>query len=326
MLKTILLSLPAAALGAMLATTPAPAAEDVTLGAGKRGGAHYAFGRAICRLLDRAVEGVACSLLPTPGGDAPDSFTNLVNLRNGTIEIGIARSDWQHYAVTGTGPVKHMAGDFATIRSLFSIHSQPFTLLARGDSGIGALGDLPGKRVNLGKPYSDDRASMELVMQAKGWRKKDFVLVEELPVDQQSLAFCHDRVQAVYYVVSHPDAAVRRLAKLCGARLVAVAGPAIDKLVAAHPYLSVIAIPGGLYANAPEPVKTFGATLTVVSSADVPEETVYRLVKGVFDNLKDLKKMHPALRELTPGRMSRDGLTAPLHPGAARFFREQGLM
>lgn len=326
MVKTILPSLPAAALGAMLAAAPASAAEDVTLGAGKRGGAHFAFGRTICRLIDRAVDDIACSLLPAPGGDAPDSFTNLVNLRNGTIEIGIARSDWQHYAVTGTGPVEHMAGDFATIRSLFSIHSQPFTLLARGDSGIAALADLAGKRVNLGKPYSDDRASMELVMDAMGWRKKDFVLVEELPADQQSLAFCHDRVQAVYYVVSHPDAAVERLASLCGARLVPVGGPEIETLVAARPYLSVVAIPGGLYPDSPAPVKTFGATLTVVSSTEVPEETVYRLVKGVFDNLKDLKKMHPALRVLTPGRMAKDGLTAPLHPGAARFFREQGLM
>lgn len=324
--KNPTLYLSVAALGLMLAAPSAHGAEDVTLGAGSRGGANYAFGRAICRLLDRAVEGITCSLSPASGGDAADSFTNLVNLRNGTIEIGIARSDWQHYAVTKTGPVKHMAGNFDTIRSLFSLHSQPFTLVARKDAGIAKLGDLKGKRVNLGKPYSNDRASMEMVLAAKAWSNKDFVLVEELPADQQSLAFCHDRVQAAYYVVSHPDPAVQRLAKLCDARLVPVTGPAIDKLLAANPYLAVTTIPGGIYTGSDEPVKTFGATLTVVSSTDVSEDVIYQVVKGVFDNLARLKKTHPALQNLTPGGMAKIGLTAPLHPGAARFFKEQGLM
>ncbi|MCG8560819.1 MAG: TAXI family TRAP transporter solute-binding subunit [Hyphomicrobiales bacterium] len=326
MLKTPLAYLSVAALGLTLAAAPARSAEEVTLGAGDRGGANYAFGRAICRLLDRAVEGITCSLSPASGGDAAASFATLVDLRNGSIEIGIARSDWQHYAVTKTGPVEHMAGSFDTIRSLFSLHSQPFTLVARKDAGIAELADLKGKRVNLGKPYSSDRASMEMVLAAQAWTARDFVLVEELPTDQQSLAFCHDRVQAAYYVVSHPDPDVARLAKLCDARLVPVAGPAIDKLVAATPYLAATTIPGGVYPGSSDPVKTFGATLTVVSSTDVSEDVVYRFVKGLFDNLERLKKTHPALRALTPGDMARTGLTAPLHAGAARFFREQGLM
>lgn len=314
------------AAGLMLAPPPAVAAEEVTIGTGSSGGPYYAFARQICKLINRKTDAVKCSVLATPKGDAAESFANLVNVRNGTVDVAMARSDWQHFAVTGTGPVKHLSENFQSLRSLFSIHSQPFTLVARRDSGIASVDDLKGKRINLGKPYSDDRTSMDLVLGAKALSKKDFVLVEELPADQQSLAFCHNRVQAIYYVVSHPNEAVRRVTSVCDGRLVNVAGPAIDKLVAGKPYLAHTTIPVSLYGGTGDPVKTFGAPVTLVSSTDVSADTVYALVKAIFENLGDMKKLHPALGGLDPARMSREGLTAPLHDGAERYFREQGLM
>lgn len=308
----------------MLSAGTSDAAEDIAVAAGAKGGPNYPFGRVICSFLK--TKDFNCSTLPTPAGDAPDSFANLTNLRNGAVELAIARSDWQYFALTGTGPAKYLNENFESLRSVFSIHSQPFTLLARRDSAIKSLDDLKGKRVNLGSPYSDERASLDLVLAAKNWTKKDFVLAEQLTTAEQSLAFCHDRVQAMHYTVSHPHPAIRKVTELCDAAIVDVSGPAIDKLVADKPYLAIATIPGGLYGGTSEPVKTFGTTVTVVSSSDVSEDLIYTVVKAIFEDLDGFKKKHPALHDLAPSRMIKDGITAPVHPGAMRYFRERGLM
>jgi len=311
---------------ALLYTAPVYAGEEIAIGAGEKGGAYYNFGRSICRLIGRKVEGLSCSMLPTLRGDAPDdSLANLVNVNNGAADFGLARSDWHHFAVTGTGPVKYVSGKLDGVRSLFSIHSQPITLVARRDSGIASLDDLKGKRVNIGRPYSDDRRSVELLLGAKKWTLKDFLLVDELSQADQRLAFCHNRVQAMFYIGSHPDDGISQTVKLCGATLVNISGTAIDSIVAAKPYLAHVTIAPGTYAGMTKPVKTFGSKITVVSSADVSDELVYTFVKAIFENLTYLKKSHSAFRNLDPARMVQDGLTAPFHRGAMRYYRETGL-
>ena len=309
-----------------LSTVPVHAADEIAIAAGERGGPYYNFGRSICRLVSRKAEGLSCSLLPLQRGDAPDdSLANLVNVNNGAADFGLARSDWHNFAVTGTGPAKYLGGKLEAVRSLFSIHIQPVALVTRRDAGIGSLDDLKGKRVNIGRPLSDDRRSVELVMGAKKWTLKDFLLTDELSQADRRLAFCHDRVQAMFYVGSHPNAAISQTVKLCDATLVSVSGAAIDKIVAAKPYLVHTTIEPGTYAGISEPIKTFGSTLTVVSSADVSEELVYAFVKAIFENLADLKKTHSAFRNLDPAQMVQIGLTAPYHIGAMRYFREKGL-
>ena len=301
--------------------TAASQAQDIVIGTGSTSGVYYPAGRAICRLVERNVEGLTCSAQPTAG-----SLANLSNLAGGAIEIGIAQSDWQYYAVTGTGPVEFMDTGFGNLRAVFSLHGEPFTVVARRDAAIETFDDLKGKRVNIGNPGSGQRATMEVVMAEKGWSKKDFLLAEELPADQQSLALCHDRVQAMVYTVGHPNPSVGQAAGLCDAILVNVTGAAIDKLVAENPFYAITTIPGGMYEGNPDSVTTFGVKATVVSSAEVDSELIYAVVKAVFDNLDVLRRMHPAFGVLDAEAMAREGLSAPLHEGAARYFREKGLM
>ena len=310
----------------LLAAGPGQAAEQIALVGGAEDGKYYELGEILCAVLNRKSETLDCAVMEMPAGDATDSFSNLVNVRDGAGEVGIARSDWQHFAVTGTGPVRFMSGDFDTIRSLFTIDTRPFTLIAKREAGIGGLDDLKGKRVNLGLPYTDGRTIMDLVMAAKDWTKEDFQQAEELAAAEQSLALCHGWVQAVAYDVGHPNGTVDQITRLCDAEIVPVSGPAVDKLLQEAPYLVGMAIPGGLYEGEGEPVPTFGTTITVFSSTDVPEQVAYDVVAAVFDNLEALKAIYPALRHLEPAQMVKDGLSAPLHDGAKRYFSEQGLM
>ena len=311
-------------LGMTRTALPGQATEDIAIGAGDKAGPHYLFGRGICRLLSREIDGMNCSLVPSPRGDAAESYSNLTNVRNGAADIGLARSDWHYFGVTGTGPLKHLDDRMDNVRSLFSMHSQTVTLVARGDAGITKADDLAGKRVNIGRAYTDDRKSVDLLLAAKKWTARDFSLAERLPRNEQTLAFCHDRIQAMFFTVSHPDAAIQQATEICGGVLVNLDDSAVDEILASHPYLGRTTLPKGTYPGMTEPVRTFGAAVTVVASADAPEELVYTIVKTIFENWSDLKKMHPALQALEPERMVRDGLTAPMHIGAVRYYREKG--
>ena len=304
-----------------LAAGPAQS-QEIVIGTGSKAGVYYQVGRAMCRLLNAEtdVHGLTCQALETAG-----SIFNLTNVRSGQLDLGVAQSDWQYHAVNGTDAFQG-AGPDSELRALFSVHGEPFTVVARLDSGIRVFDDLKGKRVNIGNPGSGQRATMEVVMAAMGWDKSVFSLANELPASQQSLALCHDRVQAMIYTVGHPNVSVGQATGLCNAIIVEVKGPAIDKLIDQNPFYAYAEVPGGIYPNNPDPVATFGVKATVVASARLDADRVYAVVKAVFDNLPKFKRMHPAFGDLEPAAMVKDGLSAPLHDGAQRYFAEQGLM
>ena len=128
------------------------------------------------------------------------------------------------------------------------------------------------------------------------------------------------------YVAGHPNKSIAKATDLCDAVIVKVEGPQIDQLVARNPYYSYMTIPGGIYKGNESPVRTFGVRATVVVAEDMDDDTAYAIVKAVFDNLDKFRRMYPAFGHLSPERMVKEGLTAPLHPGAARYYREIGLM
>jgi TRAP transporter TAXI family solute receptor len=313
-------------LSAGVGPTPPAFAADVLVGTGSTEEAHFAVGRAICRQLEKSAAGMSCEAFAIEGRDAAEPLAVLSAVRTGTIEIGIVTSDWQHHAVQGSGPVEFMDVSFDNLRSLFSLHGEPFTLVARRDSGIDKLDDLAGKRVNIGNPGSDQRAVMDLVMAAKGWTRKSFRLSDELSESEQSLALCHDRVQAMVSTVAHPDAALSKTIELCNAKVVEVTGPEIEGLMGAHPYFGATEVPPGHYAGMTAPARTFGVRVTVIASTDLDDELSYSVTQAVFDNLDAFKRTHPALGSLMPERMMKDGLAAPIHPGALRYFQERGMM
>jgi hypothetical protein len=311
---------------AALVTLPGPKAHAeetfFTIGTGGVAGVYYPTGGAICRLVNkqRKIYGIRCSVESTNG-----SIANIEGIRDGDLEIGVVQSDWQYHAYNGTNKFKDK-GPFKELRSLFSVHPEPFTVVARANSGIKTLDDLKGKRVNIGNPGSGQRGTMEVVMAAKGWTTADFSQASELTSTEQSEALCADKIDAMVFTVGHPSSSIQEATTACDSVIVEVSGPEIDKLVADNPYYRHAVIPGGMYKNNPEDVKTFGVGATVVSSTRTSPEIVYAVVKSVFDNLDQFKKLHPALANLKREEMIKDGLSAPLHDGAVKYYKEAGLM
>ena len=307
---------------ATMADTPKIAGEFVTIGTGGVTGVYYPTGGSICRLVNKGKKehGVRCSVESTGG-----SVYNINTIRAGELDMGVAQSDWQYHAYNGSSKFKSK-GAFKELRSIFSVHSEPFTVLARADSGITNLDDLQGKRVNIGNPGSGQRGTMEVLMKAKGWDKSSFKLASELKASEQSKALCDNKIDAMVYVVGFPNGSIKEATTTCESKLVNITGPAVDKLVSQNDYYKTATIPGGMYKGNPNDTNTYGVAATFVTSSAVSETVVYNVVKSVFENFEAFKKLHPAFGSLKKEEMIKEGLSAPLHRGAIKYYKEAGLM
>ena len=308
---------------ALVAVAPAAIAADqqfISIGTGGVTGVYYPTGGAICRLVnkDRKTHGMRCSAESTGG-----SVYNINALRGGELEFGVAQSDWQYHAYNGTSQFADQ-GKFEKLRAVFSVHPEPFTLLARKGSGIEKFEDLKGKKVNVGNPGSGQRATMEVVMEAYGMTMDDFSVAAELKGSEMAQSICDGKIDAMIYTVGHPAAAITEATTTCDLDLVPVTGEPIDKLVADNPFYRKAIVPGGMYPGNDKDVETFGVAATFVSSADVADDVVYTVVKATFDNFSDFRKLHPAFANLSEEEMVTQGISAPLHPGAEKYYKERG--
>jgi len=309
----------------LMGAAPAPVKAEtqfVTIGTGGVTGVYYPTGGAICRLVNktRKEHGIRCSVESTGG-----SVYNLNTIAAGELDMGVAQSDWQYHAYNGTSKFKDQGAN-KDLRAVFSVHPEPFTVVARKDSGIKNFQDLKGKRVNIGNPGSGQRGTMEVVMGALGWTKKDFKLASELKSAEQSKALCDNKVDAMVFTVGHPSGSIKEASTSCDSVLVNVTGPEVDKLVKDNDYYRMATVPGGMYRGTPNDTQTFGVGATFVTSAKVPNNVIYNVVKAVFENFDQFKKLHPAFSVLKKEEMIKDGLSAPLHDGAVKYYKEAGLM
>ena len=314
----------AVSMAASLVSGEARAADEkfVTIGTGGQTGVYYVVGQSICKLVNRdsGEHGLKCTA-PSTGG----SVDNINSIRSGARDMGVAQSDVQFYALKGEGPFNDQ-GPYEDLRAVFSVHPEPFTVLARSDSGIKTFADLKGKRVNIGNPGSGQRGTMEVLMEKMGWTLNDFALASELKAAEQSAALCDNKVDAIIYAVGHPNGSIQEASTSCDSILIPVTGPVIDELVAANPFYAKAVIPGGMYKGSDADTETFGVLATFVSSAKTDPDTVYAVVAAVFDNFDRFKKLHPAFENLKPEGMVTNGLSAPLHDGAAKYFKEKKMM
>jgi len=300
----------------------ADAAEKlITIGTAGELGVYYPAGGAICRLVKRGIKehGIRCLVEPTSG-----SVYNLKALREGKLDLALAQSDRIYHARNGTADFASSGPD-KDLQTVFTLHTEAFTVLARADSGIRNIGDLAGRRIGIADDGSGGRATAEEFIRAEGWGHDSFAAIAEFKPDEQGEALCFGKVDAILFTAGHPNGATQEATNKCATRLIAVKGPQIDALLRKSPYYVRINIPGGMYHGSPRPVPTFGVKAALVTSAKVDEDVIYQVVKAVFDNLDNFKTLHPVFSTLDKAQMSGEGLIVPLHPGALRYYREAGL-
>ncbi len=315
----------------LLVATPSlstAASRFIAIGTGGPTGTYFVVGNAICRMVDKAAaegrseerqNGLRCSAPSTAG-----SIYNIAQLRAGALDFAIVQSDWQYHAYYATS--KFEGKRFKDLRAVFSVHAEPFQILVGGASGIRGWDGLRGKRVNIGNLGSGQRSTMEILMKIHNTSKDDFKQASELASSEQSQALCDGKIDAYGYTVGVPNAGVAQAADGCGARIISLATAPIEKLVENRPYYTFTTIPRNTYKTTKSDVRTFGPKATLVTSGRTSDVTVYEVVRAVFENLEKFKKQHPSFKRLDSNAMISEGLSAPFHQGAIRYYKEKGWM
>ena len=311
-------------------TSIAKSAQFFSIGTGGPTGVYFQVGNAICKMVatiqskdhgrkDGSANALRCSA-PSTGG----STYNIGQVMQGELQFGVAQSDWGYHAYNGTKPDK--VKPFKNLRSVFSAHPEPFQILVGKSSKIKDWKSMKGKKVNIGNPGSGQRATFEVLMEANGVDKSYFGSSSELTSSEQSGALCDKKIDAYGYTVGVPNSGVAQAADGCGAKIIDLNTDGVKKLVADNPFYAFATIPKGTYKTSKKDVTTFGVMASVLTSADVSDDLVYAVTKAVFENLEFFQKQHPAFADLDPKKMIKDGLSAPLHNGAIRYYKEAGLM
>ncbi|MEA2110371.1 MAG: TAXI family TRAP transporter solute-binding subunit [Pseudomonadota bacterium] len=294
----------------------------VTIGTGGVTGVYYPTGGAISRMVNKKYKVYKLkATVESTGG----SVFNINAVMHGDLEFGIAQSDRQYQAYNG---MKEWKGKpQKDLRAVFSIHPESITLIASDASGINSLKDMKGKRIAIGNPGSGQLGNSRDALWLAGLDEEKDINAEYIKAVESASALQDERIDAYFYTVGHPNGSIKEAtAGRVKVHIVPIAKvkPLTDKF----PYYASANIPMKSYPNATnkeELVPTFGVKATLVTSAKVPDDVVYAITKEVFDNFEDFKKLHPAYSVLTKNNML-EGLSAPLHPGAIKYFKEAGLM
>jgi TRAP transporter TAXI family solute receptor len=309
-------------LGVYLVGCGAKETRFVTIGTGGVTGLYYPTGGAISRMLNKKFKEfkIKATVESTSG-----SVFNINAVLQGDMEFGIAQSDRQYQAYHGLAEWAE-AGPQTDLRAVFSLHAEPITLVVSEQSGIRDIEDLGSKRINLGNPGSGQLQNSKDVLTAAGLSEQD-VLAEYVKAVEAPGLLQDERLDGFFYTVGHPNGNIKEATSgRIKVFIVPIRGQRIDKMVEDCPYYAKAMIPRSFYPRAlnSDDIETIGVKATFVTSRDIDEDLVYALARLVFENLEEFKKLHPAYKQLTRENMLR-GLTAPVHRGALRYYREAGL-
>ena len=297
----------------------------VTIGSGDFTGVYFPTGLAIAKMINkkRNEYGIRATVQSTRG-----SVFNLNAIMAGYLEFGLAQSDIQDQAVKGLtewakkGPQKEL-------RAVFSIHHESVCLVAAVDADINTITDLKGKKINVGNPGSGQYRNAIDALKAVGINPKNDIDAEKVKASEAPVLLQEKRIDAFFCTVGHPSKTLQNATTgERKVRFIPITGPAIDQLVAGKNYYTQTTVPvTQFYPDAQDAVdvKTFGVIATLCTSSNISDHVVYTITKEVFDNFAEFKRQHPALGDLTKKDMLK-GLSATLHPGATKYFKEVGLM
>ena len=299
---------------------PVFGAEFITIGTGGVTGTYYPTGGAICRQVNKMKKEtkIRCSVESTGG-----SVYNINTIKNGELDFGIAQSDVVYQASKGTG--KFDGKQVKKLKSVMAIYPELLALVSRKDANIKSIMDVKGKRINLGNPGSGNEATALTLFDANNIKKSDLKFAGALKAAEMPDALRDNKIDGYFYMIGHPNANIKDATNSVDTRIVPLEGKAVDNMVSKYPYFAKAQIAKGLYKGVDTPVNTFGVKAVLVTSTDVSDKAVFTVVKAILENFDSFKKLHPAYNHITKESLL-DGLSAPLHDGAKKYFKEAGLL
>lgn len=294
----------------------------IKLGTGKRLGFYQPVGDSICRVINKQMKSniLRCYPIKSTG-----SLENIENLRLAKIDFALVQSDLQDYAFYGTNIFQNK-GEFKNLRFVFSLYIETLVMLVNHDSSIRILDDVLEKNINIGTYGSETREIMDDLFAHKGWNDSNFRNIYKMRLEEEPEALCNRMINVMTLTTGHPSPLIKQTTERCEVRLININDSIINKMVEDNKVYIATTIPGGTYIGNPNDIATFGVKVALLTTSDMSDEIVYKVTKSIFSNLEKFKNLHPVLNNLDVKKMITEGQIAPIHPGAERYYREQGYL
>jgi len=296
--------------------------SHLLLGTGSVQGVYFPVGGVICRLLNRhkSLHNIRCSLESTGG-----SIYNLTQLREGNFDIVFAQSDWQYHAYKGSSTFREIGAN-NDLRAVLALEPDPLALIVKTDSEINDFNDLENRSVSFGYARSLQHRIIDDLLAAKGWNDNNFKTVRRMSDTKQVGQLCAGKVEAILLLASSLTDRLRNLDPDCNLRLVPIQGAEVNKVIQQKPYYRVGKIISKDHFNSKKDIMSFGLGATFVAMKSASPKAIYHVVKEIVENFKDFQSLHPSLKVISKRDLAHAGLTAPLHPGAIRYYKEARLL
>ncbi|WP_254432469.1 TAXI family TRAP transporter solute-binding subunit [Magnetospirillum sp. SS-4] len=304
----------------LTSVVPVRAAErnTVLIAGGEVTGYYLPVAGALCRVINKErPRGMTCAVVPSSG-----SAANLAMLRAGEVDLALVQSKAAQQAAAGEEGFRE-AGPMTGLRAAMALHGEVAVVVTRPGSGIEHLGDIKGKRVNLGSPGSFQRAMAETVIDASGLSQGDLSVLVELDLDEQVVELCRGNIDAAVFTGIHPMDEVQAAIDECGATLVSIRSKSMDAFLRKVPSVSRFVVKGGTYDGQKEDIAAIGFKTLLVSDR-LASDDVAGVIRAVWGNFTAFTRLHPVLRGLSKGEATRDGIPIPMNEGAARVHGEGG--
>ncbi|MGO4173039.1 TAXI family TRAP transporter solute-binding subunit [Bosea sp. TAF32] len=301
----------------LIAAAPAAARaeEFVNILTGGTSGVYYPMGVALSKIYGEKVPGTRPTVQATKA-----SVENLVLLQQGKGEIAFTLGDSLDAAWKGEEEAGFKA-PLKKLRGVTAIYPNYVQIVASKDSGIKTLADLKGKRLSVGAPKSGTELNARAILAAAGITYKDLGKIEYLPFAESVELMKNRQLDATLQSAGLGVASLRDLATSVEITVVEVPAATVDK--AGSPFIKAT-IPANTYTGQSAPVQTAAVVNYLVTHEGVKEDLVYQMTKAMYENLGDLAAAHAAGKAIKL-ETALEGMPIPLHPGAARYFKEKGL-
>ena len=331
-MTSIRLTLLAAATAVLGSAALAQEPQFFRIGTGGTAGTYYPIGGLIANAISNppgsraCEEGGSCGVpgLIATALSANGSVANVNAIQGGTLESGFAQSDVATWAQTGTGIWEDREA-VSNLRAIASLYPETIHLVASADSGITGVADLAGKTVSLDEPGSGTLVDARIILGAYGLSEND-VDAQYLKPDQAAERMRDGAMDAFFFVGGFPAGAIAELASQDDIMLVPITGAEAEAIMAEYTFFAENTVPAGTYEGVDADVATLSVGAQWVTSAEQPEQLIYDITAALWnDNTRRLLDAgHQKGREIT-AETALDGIGIPLHPGAARFYEEQGM-
>ncbi len=310
-LRGPLLSLAILAAGAI----GAQAQEQLSIATGGTGGVYYPMGGGLAEIINNHIDGYSATAEVTGA-----SVENMGLIATGDADLAIGLADTVAQAQTGTG--RFEGQQLEMIRGVAVMYANLVQIVTLADSGITGLSDLAGKRVSIGAPGSGTEVNAAAILNANGLTYDD-IEEQRLNFNETADALSNGDIDAGFWSVGAPTSSILNLATTQSIRMIELTAEEIAAARAADPIFAEAVLAGGTYAGVDADVPVLGIPNVLVASSEMDDDLVYAITKAMFENIADLRAVHPAANQTTV-EFTLSASPIPLHPGAIRYYEEIG--